>query len=836
MRDPLLAPLAAIATGILLARLVPFETRELGAVIAAYVILTLVCLWRRARVLAFASTLMALVAAGALVAVAHRMPPAPQMDTEGALLILTGCVVEPSAISADRDQFVLELEPGARVRISLFVLEGKQPPILRYGQRVEFDARVRPTHNFNNPGEFDYVNYLARRGIYWTASARATAPIKILPGRCGWRFMSAIYWLRTASLDRLERLYANQPYETGMMQAILIGETARLDKVWTEQYRSTGTFHALVISGAHVAVLAAFLLVLLRICFVPPTTAQLLTVLASWLYALVTGWQAPVVRSAAGFSLFMIGRLFYRESRMMNLLAAVAIGFLVLDPEQIFDASFQLSFLAVAFIGALAVPLVERTSGRLAKGLADLGDGDRGLRLDPRAAQFRVEMRLLAETLQLWTRVPVKYCCMAVGFVARVIFYFYELMLTSAMIQVGLALPMAVYFHRVSFSGLSANAIIVPLLGLVVPVGFVAVFTGWSVPAKIAGWLLALSQSAAAWHAHWEPAWRIPSPPIWLAAGISAALVAVALLGRLRGRPLWRILRAASVTALAALLTLMIWHPFAPRVHRGELEMTVIDVGQGDSIFLALPEGKLMLVDAGGIASFGKRVRRTNLNIGEDVVSPYLWSRSIRRLDVVALSHAHDDHMGGLAAILENFHVKELWTGATPVSPGWDAARRRAGQLGVKIVPLVEGRPFDYGGARFEVLAPAPDYVPADSPRNNDSLVLRLTYGRRSLMLSGDMEKQIESRLLANAVERADVLKVAHHGSKTSTTKPFLEAVHPAFAVISAGFENLYGHPHADVIDRLKQANIEVFRTDQMGAITVRTDGQHVRAETAMGF
>jgi ComEC/Rec2-related protein len=367
LRDPLLAPLAAIATGILLSRLVPFETRELGAVIAAYVILSLVCLWRRARVLVYASTLFALVAAGSLVAVAHRMPPAPQMDTKGALLILTGCVVEPSAISVDRDQFVMELEPGARVRVSLYIPEGKRPPVLRYGQRMEFDARVRPTHNFNNPGEFDYVHYLARQGIYWTASARATAPIKILPGRCGWRFMSAIYWLRTASLDRLERLYANQPYETGMMQAILIGETAKLDKVWTEEYRSTGTFHALVISGAHVAVLAAFLLFLLRVCFVPPMPANLLTVLASWLYALVTGWQAPVVRSAAGFTLFMIGRLFYRESRIMNVLAAVAIGFLVLDPEQIFDASFQLSFLAVGFIAAFAVPLVERTSGPLAK-------------------------------------------------------------------------------------------------------------------------------------------------------------------------------------------------------------------------------------------------------------------------------------------------------------------------------------------------------------------------------------------------------------------------------------------------------------------------------------
>jgi len=215
------------------------------------------------------------------------------------------------------------------------------------------------------------------------------------------------------------------------------------------------------------------------------------------------------------------------------------------------------------------------------------------------------------------------------------------------------------------------------------------------------------------------------------------------------------------------------------------------------------------------------------------VVSPYLWSRSIRSLDVVALSHAHDDHIGGLPAVLENFHVKELWTGATADSPAWDALRRKAMELGVRISPLTQGCQFDFGGARFDVLAPAADYVAASMPRNNDSLVLRLTYGQRSVILSGDVERQVESELVAaNLVRHADVLKVAHHGSKTSTTEPFLDAVHPAFAVISAGFENLYGHPNADVLDRLRAAKIEVFRTDQMGAITIRTDGRRFQVET----
>lgn len=837
MRDPLLAPLAAIATGVLLSRLVPFDVRELATVIAAFVILAVFSQWRKARALAGVCCLLAFTASGALVDIVHRLPAAPQLDTEGpAPVIIAGCVVEPSAISIDRDQFVLELEPGARVRVSLFVREGEQPPILRYGQRVELDARVRAARNFNNPGGFDYVHYLARQNIYWTASAAASAPIRVLPGSCGSRFKKAIYSLRTAALDRIERLYQGKPYETGMMQAILIGESTKLDKVWTEQFRSTGTFHALVISGAHVAVLAAFFLFLLRICLVPRAPAMLLTILASWLYALVTGWQAPVIRSAAGFTLFGIGRFFYRESRIMNLLAAVAIVFLMIGPDQMFDASFQLSFLSVGFIAAFAVPLIERTSGPRAQALTDLENTDRDLHLEPRAAQFRVEMRLLAETIHLWTRIPMKLCALAVAMPARIVFYFYELILTSGMIQIGLALPMAIYFHRVSFSGLSANAVIVPLLGLVVPIGFVAVFTGWGVAAQLAGWLLALSQSAAMWHAKWEPNWRIPTPPVWLAVGISALLILVGMLGRLgrlSGNARASILRGVAVTGLAILLALMIWHPFRPLVTPGMLEMTAIDVGQGDSIFLALPSGKLALVDGGGFASFGRRTK-SKLDIGEDVVSPYLWSRSIRALDVVAVSHAHEDHIGGLSAVIENFHVKELWTGATPESPAWDLLRRKAAGQGVRIVAMQQGRHFDYGGAQFEVLAPTLDYLPASVARNNDSLVLRISYGERSIVLSGDVERKVESEMVAlHLVARTDVLKVAHHGSKTSTSPEFLEAAHPAFAVISAGFENLYGHPNADVLERLKQANVEVLRTDRVGLITIRTDGHRFEIETA---
>src|SRR5664279_1733968 len=209
--------------------------------------------------------------------------------------------------------------------------------------------------------------------------------------------------LRQAALARLQRLYPGDTYQAGMMQAILIGQSFQLQRVWTEQYRSTGTFHMIVISGTHVAVLAAFFLFMLRICLVPESLALFLTVLAAWLYALVTGFHAPCVRSAAGLTLFMIAGYFFRQRRIMNLLAAVALGFLLLDPEELFDASFQLTFLAVGFLGAFAAPAIAATSGPLMAGLRDLADRGRDFHLQPRAAQFRVEMRLLAETCLLYT-------------------------------------------------------------------------------------------------------------------------------------------------------------------------------------------------------------------------------------------------------------------------------------------------------------------------------------------------------------------------------------------------------------------------------------------------
>src|ERR1019366_1120745 len=304
------------------ARFVPFRQSELLAAAAAFFLLGLLALARKSRALAGVCCLLALFSSGSLSALLHQPAPPPEIDAEAReIVILGGCVVEPPAISGARERFLLELEPHARAQVTLYTKGNEPLPPLRYGQNIELDARVRKPRNYGNPGAFDYARYLARQDIFWTASGAAST-VRILPGRCGSPFQKAVMDLRALVLKRIERLYPGDTYRSGMMQALMIGQSFQLERVWTQYYRETGTFHALVISGTHVAILAAFFLFFLRVCFVPESVALLLTVVAAWFYALLTGWLAPCTRAASGLTLVLIAGYFYRGRRPLNLLAA----------------------------------------------------------------------------------------------------------------------------------------------------------------------------------------------------------------------------------------------------------------------------------------------------------------------------------------------------------------------------------------------------------------------------------------------------------------------------------------------------------------------------------
>jgi competence protein ComEC len=217
----------------------------------------------------------------------------------------------------------------------------------------------------------------------------------------------------------------------------------------------------------------------------------------------------------------------------------------------------------------------------------------------------------------------------------------------------------------------------------------------------------------------------------------------------------------------------------------------------------------------------------SQMDIGEDVVSPYLWSRGFSHLDTVVVTHAHADHIGGMNAILENFHPRELWLGVDSPSPELQRVLGEADRLGVRIVPRQAGDELAAGGTVIRILAPTPDPVSHTWRANDDCIVMKVSFGKTSVLLEADAERAAE-RKIAEEQPQADLLKVAHHGSATSTIPELLAAVHPRFAVISVGARNVYGHPREEVLGRLEDSHVATYRTDLDGAVTFYLDGKRV--------
>lgn len=717
----------------------------------------------------------------------------------------------------DRTRFDLKVETLARggasyqagglVRVT--VLEPHKG--LLAGDRLGLQARLSAVRNFNNPGRFDYRRYLAFRGILASASVpRKDLVIKMGPAR-GFRFDRAIGRLREAVARLIDRATSEEAARqetgqgpepapragneiSGLINALIAGDRSGVSPNMRDAFNRIGAGHLLAISGLHVGMVATLAFFCLRyllsrsqrvlLAAWAAKGAAVLSLLPVLFYGFLAGMSPSTQRAVIMVALFLAAMVFEKERDDFNTLAFAAFVILTISPWALFEASFQLSFIAVFSILY-------------------------ALRHTPLAVQLKEGSNRYYRRLVLF-------------------------LLVSISATLG-TLPLTLYhFNQISIIGIFANCIMVPLVGfLVVPLGLTAIFF---LPVseiisismmKVSAAIMELGVRLAFFMSGWPfAAARTVTPTL-----IEAALFYSLLWAALNFRRIRRRRSVAVVLALVVLIDVAYW--INERYCRKDLRLTAIDVRQGSSTLIEFPAGPCMLVDGGGFYD-------NRFDVGAMVVAPFLWKKKIGAIDVVVLTHDHPDHLNGLLSIVRDFNVKEVWMMSwRPATESYNDLLQIITHKGIRMRgPQGLAMAQTINGVQIQALYPPADFWKRRTPgarrnANNCSIVLKISFKDVSFLLPGDIEAEAETELISLACStlKSNVLFSPHHGSGKSSTPAFLRCVNPDVAVISSGTDNIFRFPHRDILERYHANGYRIFRTDRHGAIAMTTDGAGLSIE-----
>jgi len=706
-----------------------------------------------------------------------------------ARVTLEGTVLEPPIFWEEAARAVVRVDrlhgaeegkaAGEKIRVTVYKPETALAP----GDRILFPARLRAFSNFNNPGRYDYALAMETRGL--SCSASVTEGRRMVPlgkGNLGFPFE-----LLERARKPIREFFAERlsPRNQALFQALILGEQEGVRPDLRELFTVTGLGHVLSVSGLHVALVAWFCFALIKrgLCLSYELalrtdlrkTAALITCFPVIAYTCLAGFQVPSQRSMMMVLAFLFSMILAREKDVWSTLALTALVVLAVDPHAIFAISFQLSFLAVVGILWLAPWIFSVISFKA----YDIRKG-------------------------VLYRFYVYFCGLASVTISAMLFL---LPITSF------------YFHRVSLVSLLANMTALPIMGVcILPLGLLA-----SACLPLSQALADSILAVAAWGLdrmmdyvdYWS---RFPWPEVQVfRPNFTEILLFYAFLFCLFSLRRLRWARVGLVFVLLILAGDMAFWTY--RTHfNPSLKVTYLDVGQGNAALVQFPGSERMLIDGGGFPG-------SDFDIGEMVIAPFLLRSKILRIDTLVLTHPEADHMEGLLFIADHFKPKEFWhNGEELQSPDFQKLTALLEAKGIrKRTPadLKEGR--EISGALVEILHPGEGFLSRKS--NDNSLVMRISYGGTSFLFPGDLEATGEQMLVSRSGSKlkSDILLAPHHGSKSSCSAAFLEAVSPEACIISSGKDNPFGFPSQEILRRLRGAGCRILRMDEIGAIEVTT-------------